>query len=192
MDRFARIIAGHPIPTLIAVLAVTLVAAAGIVDPRSGEVRLWLDPAIDRLMPNDEARQYYDDMRRRFGSDDTLTIAVVTDDVFSADVLPRVARMTQRFQEVDARRHFLIGERDDYGDADTNVWGILDASYQELQQAAHDCLSAGERTVGRQVEPREQTPADYAFLVEELSGLLGAYVTRNAALTPFVGNNSPR
>jgi hydrophobe/amphiphile efflux-3 (HAE3) family protein len=107
VDRFARLIADHPIATLVAVLGLTLLAVSGIVDFRSGEMRLRLEPELDRLMPLDEARRYYDDMRRRFGNDDTLTVAVVSEDVFSPEILPRVARMTERFEEVEGIRRVV-------------------------------------------------------------------------------------
>ena len=108
MRALARLLVHHPLLFLAGVLAVSAVAAAQLVDPRTGEVLFYVDPSVDRLMPDSgPERDFYDEMSRRFGSDDVLTFAVVTDDVFTPDVLKRIQRITERFQEVHAVRQVI-------------------------------------------------------------------------------------
>jgi predicted RND superfamily exporter protein len=108
MERLARLITGRPLLTLLAVVGVTVLAISGMVDLASGELRLRLDPSTARIIPEEgRARLFYEEMRRRFGNDDTLTVALVADDVFCADVLRRVARMTERFGKVSGVRRVL-------------------------------------------------------------------------------------
>ena len=97
--------------------------------------------------------------------------------------------MIQRFQEVDARRHFLTHARDAYCALDTNVWGILDPGYQRLQYTLLECKREAESEVERTLPPGEQSPADYLPVVERLREVLGDYVQSNASLTPYVQNN---
>ena len=101
MRWIARLVTRHAYATLGVIALVTVWALTLIVDVRTGELRLHVDPSYDRFVPEGtEARAFNDEMIRRFGNDDTLTVAVIADDVFSPDVLPRVARMTRRFQAV--------------------------------------------------------------------------------------------
>ncbi len=88
----------------LAVLTVTAaLAVLQIVDARSGTPRLELDPSIDRLLPDeDEDRRFYDRVRRIFGSDETLVVALVADDLFTAENLRRVARISRRLATLPA------------------------------------------------------------------------------------------
>ena len=89
-------------------LGLTLLALAVLVDPHTGGLRLEVDPADDRLLPeDDEDRRFYDRVRRLFGSDDQLVVALVTDDVFTTEALARLARLTERIRAVDGVRATL-------------------------------------------------------------------------------------
>jgi predicted RND superfamily exporter protein/CRP-like cAMP-binding protein len=93
---------------LAATLGLTLLALAVLVDPRTGEIRLEVDPAADRLLPEDDAdRRFYDRVRHLFGSDDQLVVALVADDVFTAETLARIASLTERIRAVDGVREVL-------------------------------------------------------------------------------------
>lgn len=95
----------RPWLTLVLCALVTLVTAAGLVNPLTGEMRLQLDPGIDRVLPDhDVNRIFYDEMREKFGNDESIIMAVVADDVFTPEVLNSVQRMTDRFAEVDGVR----------------------------------------------------------------------------------------
>jgi flavin-dependent dehydrogenase/AcrR family transcriptional regulator len=103
---------------------------------------------------------------------------------------PTALTLVQRFQEVDARRHFVDNGGADYSMADTNVWGILDERYQDLQKAAWQILRDAEKTVGHEVPVEEQSPRDYERAVGRLREVLGAYVAENQELTPYARANA--
>jgi hypothetical protein len=103
---------------------------------------------------------------------------------------PEALALVQRYQEIDARRHFLDHSGDEYGPADTNVWGILDPAYQELQVAAHGILREEEEAVGREVPVGEQSLRDYEPAVRRLRELLGPYLDAHVDLTPYARENA--
>lgn len=101
MSRIWRMIANHPVWILAGVLALTIVALHGIVDLRSGEVRLTVDPSLERLLPDeDEGRVFYEKARQVFGTDEFVLLLVEAPDVFDAEVLERLQRMTDRIAKV--------------------------------------------------------------------------------------------
>jgi hydrophobe/amphiphile efflux-3 (HAE3) family protein len=88
------------------VAAITLAGAAQIFDPVSGRVRLAVDPSIDAMLPeNDPDREYYEHIRLLFGNDETVLVALITDDIFSRENLDRVVRMTKRIEALVAVHH---------------------------------------------------------------------------------------
>ncbi len=94
--------------TLLAALALLVAAVHSIVDLRTGERRLDVDPSANRLLPEgDPARQHYDYVRRLFGSDETVVVALSTDDVFTADKLERIRRIGERIEGVDGVHHVV-------------------------------------------------------------------------------------
>jgi flavin-dependent dehydrogenase len=103
---------------------------------------------------------------------------------------PAALALIQRFQEIDARRHFLDNRGSGYGPADTNVWGILDPAYQEMQKAAWRVLRDAEEAVGRTVPIEEQSIRDYEPMVAHLRTLLGGYLEEHADLTPYARANA--
>jgi flavin-dependent dehydrogenase len=105
---------------------------------------------------------------------------------------PEALALIQRVQEIDARRHFQETEVHDYDESDTNVWGILNPSYQEFQQAAWSLFREEEARVAKEVPVEEQTPRDYERLVRELKELIGPYAETNSELTPYVRQNAGR
>jgi predicted RND superfamily exporter protein len=101
VNLFSRFVAGHPIVVLVLVALGTLLALQGIVDLRSGQLRLTVDPGIDRLLPSgDEQRRFYDRARELFGSDQTLLLVLEAEDVFQPDALAAVQRITQRVERI--------------------------------------------------------------------------------------------
>ncbi|GAB4233072.1 MAG: hypothetical protein Kow0049_16350 [Stanieria sp.] len=61
---------------------------------------------------------------------------------------PKAIEVIQRFQEIDARRHFNQHISSDYTLADTNVWGILNPVYQSLQKQLWQIMRQAELKVG--------------------------------------------
>jgi predicted RND superfamily exporter protein len=90
------------------VIGATALAAGQIVDIRTGEIRLSFDASTDRLLPEgDEDKAYYDYVRRLFGSDETMLVALVVEDVFTAGVLRSVDRITKRIEKLEGVHHVL-------------------------------------------------------------------------------------
>lgn len=101
MSRWAVRIAGHPWRVLLGVAALSLVALAGILDPGTGKVRLRVDPALNEMLPDDDAeRRFYESLLQRFGSDDYLVVTLHGDALFSHEGLERVVRLTQRLESL--------------------------------------------------------------------------------------------
>ena len=62
--------------------------------------------STDRLLPEDSpARIFYEYVRKAFGSDETMVVALSADDVFTHDVLSRIATMVERLARVDGVHH---------------------------------------------------------------------------------------
>ncbi len=102
---------------------------------------------------------------------------------------PQAIALVQRLQEIDARRHFHENAKADYGLADTNVWGILSPSYQEMQRQAWEIMHQNEQQLS-DVPIDEQTMKDYQPMVTQLKSLLDNYLESNRDLTPYFKVNS--
>jgi flavin-dependent dehydrogenase/AcrR family transcriptional regulator len=103
---------------------------------------------------------------------------------------PEALALVQRFQEAQARRHFADTGESEYGAGDTNVWGILDDRYQELQKTAWQIVRDAEVAVGREVPVEEQSPRDYERAVGRLRSALGPFVSEARDLTPYAQLNA--
>jgi len=102
---------------------------------------------------------------------------------------PEALALIQRFQEIYARRHFLENRNREYDAEDTNVWGVLDSMYQELQKAAWTILREAEEEVGRELSVQEQSTKDYEPAVRKLRHLLSEYLDSHTDLTPYAKLN---
>jgi predicted RND superfamily exporter protein len=92
--------------TLASLLA--LAAAHQIVDLRTGERRIEIDTSFNRMLPSDDpAKKFYDRVRRIFGSDESMVVALVADDVFQPEHLETVVRLTQRISQLDGVHHVV-------------------------------------------------------------------------------------
>ena len=108
MDRLADIVTRYAAVVLGLSVLLTVFAISRIVDLQTGERHLTLDPSVDRLIPEaDEGKAYYDHVREVFGSDQTLLVALVADDIFSPDVLASVIRMTERIEKIRGVHHVV-------------------------------------------------------------------------------------
>jgi flavin-dependent dehydrogenase len=102
---------------------------------------------------------------------------------------PRAIELIQRFQEIDARRHFNQHMSSDYSLADTNVWGILNPIYQSLQKQLWQIMHQAEVTVGQHKAIEEQSLQDYEFMVEQIQVYLSSYLDNHLELTPYITQN---
>ena len=81
----------------------TGLALLGLVDPRTGAARLRVDPSFEKLLPrDDEARQSYAAMQRRFGMGERVVVALeAPGGVFALDALEQILRVETRLLEFD-------------------------------------------------------------------------------------------
>jgi predicted RND superfamily exporter protein len=108
MSRLLRLGAFHPVGVLLAVAAASALALFGLVDLRTGRLRLEIDPSVDRLLPrNDEERRFYERIRHVFGDDETLLVALATDDLFTPARLRSVERVSHRLEELPGVKRVL-------------------------------------------------------------------------------------
>jgi len=108
MRRILRSVPRHPIAVLLAVAALTAAALSRLIDPGTGELRLAIDASVDPLLPaSDEGRATYERMRRLFGNDEAVLVALVDEDVFSRESLARIQRLGRRFQEQPGVHHVV-------------------------------------------------------------------------------------
>ena len=105
---------------------------------------------------------------------------------------PKAIELIQRFQEIDARRHFNQHLMSDYCLADTNVWGILNPIYQSLQKQLWKIMREAEITVEKQKAVNEQTIEDYEFMVKQIETYLAHYLDNHSQLTPYIVQNKSK
>jgi flavin-dependent dehydrogenase len=104
---------------------------------------------------------------------------------------PKAIEVIQRFQEIDARRHFNQHNCSDYTLADTNVWGILNPVYQSFQKQLWQIMRQAELIVGKYKAVEEQSLEDYEFMVEQITSYLSNYLDNHLELNPYVIHNQP-
>ncbi|MCG8590410.1 MAG: efflux RND transporter permease subunit [Proteobacteria bacterium] len=100
----------RPVVWLAACGLLSLVAVAGLVDLRTGAVKLRLEPALDKLLPrHHESREAYDALRDRFGNDDALVLVSDRDVFADPDHLRDLGRLSERLASLDgvSRVHSL-------------------------------------------------------------------------------------
>lgn len=102
---------------------------------------------------------------------------------------PRAIELIQRFQEIDARRHFNQHIMSDYCLADTNVWGILNPIYQSLQKQLWQIMREAEMAVDEQKAVNQQTMEDYEVMVSRIEAYLVNYLDIHTELTPYIVQN---
>src|SRR5512145_198611 len=104
MKRFARLVTRHPVAVLLTTAALTLALLHGLVDLRSGRLRLEVDPSVHRLLPEgDDERRFYDRARELFGSDQFILLSVESPagTVFESDFLARLQRLTDAIAGIE-------------------------------------------------------------------------------------------
>lgn len=139
MNRVFEWVARRPGAVLLATAALSLLAVAGIVDLRTGEFRLWVDPSINRLLPTgDPEVAFYEHVRETFGNDEIVLVAVEAPDVYEPAVLATVARISDRLAEIDGvdRVLSLSSALDVRGiDGDLRIEGFLDPMPESREAA---------------------------------------------------------
>ncbi len=109
MSRIFRFVSRWPWLTLLGVLAATVAADWHLVDFANGRLHpLAIDTSQESLLPEgDESREFYDYVRKAFGSDVSMIVAVSSDDVFTHDSLERIQRIAARIEKLDGVHHVV-------------------------------------------------------------------------------------
>jgi predicted RND superfamily exporter protein len=102
MPRIAALLMRHPIWIVAISIAITVFFASKIVDLKTGEVLLRVDPSAERLLPpHDESQQFLERISKQFGNYPFLLVALATDDVFTPEHLATVARVTEIVEGIE-------------------------------------------------------------------------------------------
>jgi len=73
-----------------------------LVDPRTAQPRITIDPSMDSMLPRDDpAGEYFTRVRRLFGSEETLLVMLSDDDVFTPENLAGIKRLTEKIEALD-------------------------------------------------------------------------------------------
>jgi predicted RND superfamily exporter protein len=108
LTKFSDLVARFTGLILLFTLALGALAVDRLVDLHTGHLRLEIDPSANRLLSeHNAAKQFYDQARRTFGSDEILVITLTSPDVFTRDTLARIERMTRRIGEVEGVDHVV-------------------------------------------------------------------------------------
>lgn len=101
MQRAMRWNGRHALGVLAAILLLTLVAAAALFDLSTGRIRLTVDPSLDSLVAsNSPSRQFYDQIRNRFGNDESVLVVLSADNIYTEANLQRIARLSQALADL--------------------------------------------------------------------------------------------
>src|SRR5262245_22703805 len=103
LRAYARWITGHAVSVLVVTLLITLFAISRIVDLRTLSLRLSLDTSIEQMLPSDDENvQYYQHVRKIFGSDETLLVVVRRPGgILEPGLLGALTRLTKRVARVE-------------------------------------------------------------------------------------------
>lgn len=102
MQSFLKFPIRHPWLVCVGIVAATALALTSIIDIRNGGTRLRIDPSFDAILPDDDpARLYHNHVVDVFGDDQSLIIAMVTDDVFTPENLARIRKISDLLEDAD-------------------------------------------------------------------------------------------
>ena len=83
MNSLLEALNRRPWLVVLTIGALCLAAATQIVDFATGQPRLLVDSSVGSLLPrDDEGRRFYEQVKELFGTDDTILVVLVDDDVF--------------------------------------------------------------------------------------------------------------
>ncbi|TMH84488.1 MAG: hypothetical protein E6H45_11445 [Betaproteobacteria bacterium] len=125
--------------TLVALLTLALAAQLP---------KLEIDASAEGLMvANDPAREYYEDAKRKFGSDTVTIVLVKAEDVFTPAVLGAVRRLSDAFERIEGVRRVdslttvrNLSGRGDFLDTDLLVAPEIPTAPADLGRIRDDAL----------------------------------------------------
>ena len=105
-DRFADWVLGHRRVVAVALVLLTVLAAAGIYDPIRRVARIRIDPSLNEMLPADDpARLFYEELLERFGSDDVVLIALRSESLFTPSGLETLVSTTEALAQAEGVHH---------------------------------------------------------------------------------------
>jgi len=138
-DGFAARVIAAPRRVGFVLLLITLGSLIGIYDPIQGRARLGIDPSLNEMLPaSDPARLFYEELLERFGSDDVVVIALVSDRLFTPAGLQTVQRATAALAGADHVHHvegLATALRIRPVDGDVEIAGFLEEPVETLEDA---------------------------------------------------------
>jgi predicted RND superfamily exporter protein len=130
-EAFARFVLAHRPLVASLLVALTLLAAAGIFDPIRGVPRIRIDPSLNEMLPaDDSARRFYEELLERFGSDDVVFVVLQSPDLFTPDGLETLVRATDALKSAVGVHHvegLATALRLRRQDDDLDISGFLDS-----------------------------------------------------------------
>jgi hypothetical protein len=95
MERIYHHIIHHPKSVLIVLLLITCFFGY-----HARHIRL--DSSVESLLPDDDPEsQYYDEVRKLFGSDEVGVIGLIADDIYTPDLLRKLQQLTKEIEKLD-------------------------------------------------------------------------------------------
>ena len=83
-------------------LVVVVLALSQIVDLRSGEPRLLLDPSIDGMLSDDNPdRTFYEEFKETFSAGEVVLLALADEDIFTTENLESVQSISRQIEDLD-------------------------------------------------------------------------------------------
>lgn len=145
MKWFARLVTGAPLHLLCLLGVLTVVALHGIVDLRTGEIRIGVDPGLDRLLPEgDDERLFYEKARKLFGNDEFILLVVESDNIFQPAALETLQRVTARLEaQRDVRQVISLANALDVTGEDGEI--LIDPFYEDIPQTPEALARLRER-----------------------------------------------
>lgn len=105
-ESYAHWILSHRGLVATALVAMTLVAVAGIYDPIRGQPRIHIDPSLNEMLPlHDPARLFYEELLERFGSDDIVIVSLRSESLFTPEGLATLVRVTRALEHAEGVHH---------------------------------------------------------------------------------------
>jgi len=109
LSAYARFVTRRAWWVVSAVLLLTVLAITRIFDFATLTPRLQLDVSLESMLPKqDEERLFWEELKRTFGSDETLLLVVHRPEgVFERELLLALARLTERLEGIDGVERVL-------------------------------------------------------------------------------------
>lgn len=108
MQRLVSWLASHPLGIIVLTALLSVAAGIALIDLPGPSLRVQIDPSIERLLPpQDDDRALFDRVRAQFGETDPVLLAVRFDNVYTAENIERIDRLTRRLGELDGVRQVI-------------------------------------------------------------------------------------